>query len=165
MTDCTSRHDFSSNKQEIWASLVVQAVKNLPAMQETWVHSLCWEDSLEMGMATHFNILTWKIPWTQEFHLTNVDVGGYWSQNFSDFPHTVARQLWVSASHFSHNHGKKSGKKEEESAIFAFFHQESKASQKMLIKVVLTFYSPELSFMPTPSYKRDLISEPGTLLH
>ena len=41
-------------------------VKNLPAMQETWVQSLGWEDPLEKGMATHSNILAWRIPWTEE---------------------------------------------------------------------------------------------------
>ena len=41
-------------------------VKNLPAMQETWVQSLGWEDSLEEGMATHFSILAWRMPWTEE---------------------------------------------------------------------------------------------------
>ena len=44
--------------------LVAQMVKNLPAMQDTWVRSLGWEDPLEKGMATHFSILAWKIPWT-----------------------------------------------------------------------------------------------------
>ena len=39
-------------------------VKNLPAMQETWVGSLVQEDSLEKGMATHSSILAWRIPWT-----------------------------------------------------------------------------------------------------
>ena len=48
------------------ASLVAQLVKNLPAMQETWVQSLSWEDLLEEGMATHSSILAWKIPWTDE---------------------------------------------------------------------------------------------------
>lgn len=71
----------------------------------------------------------------------------------------------LSASHLSHNHGKKIGKREEESAIFASFHQKSKTSPKIFIKVVLTFYWSELSFMPTPSYEKDLVSEPGTLLH
>ena len=47
-----------------WASLVAQLVKNLPAMQETWVPSLDWEDPLEKGMATHSGILAWRIPWT-----------------------------------------------------------------------------------------------------
>ena len=46
----------------IWASLVVQMVKNLPAMRETWVRSLGWEDSLEEGMVTHSSILAWRIP-------------------------------------------------------------------------------------------------------
>ena len=50
--------------QYSWASLVAQLVKNLPAMQETWVPSLDWEDPLEKGMATHSGILAWRIPWT-----------------------------------------------------------------------------------------------------
>ena len=41
-------------------------VKRLPAMQETGVHSLGWEDPLEMEMAAHSSILAWKIPWTEE---------------------------------------------------------------------------------------------------
>ena len=48
------------------ASLVAQTVKNLPAMQETWVQSLDWEDPLDKGMATHSSILAWGIPWTEE---------------------------------------------------------------------------------------------------
>ena len=47
-----------------WASLVAQRVKNLTAMQETWVWSLSWEDPLEKVMATHSSILAWRIPWT-----------------------------------------------------------------------------------------------------
>ena len=48
------------------AFLVAQLVKNLPAMQETQVLSLDWEDLLEKGMATHSSILAWRIPWTEE---------------------------------------------------------------------------------------------------
>ena len=48
------------------ASLVAEMVKNLPAMLETWVPSLGWEDPLEEGMATHSSILAWRIPWTEE---------------------------------------------------------------------------------------------------
>ena len=48
------------------ASLVSQTIKNLPAVQETWVQSLDWEHPLEKGMATHFSIFAWKIPWTEE---------------------------------------------------------------------------------------------------
>ena len=48
------------------ASLVAQMMKNLPAVQETRVRSLGWEDPLEKGMATHFIILAWRIPWTKE---------------------------------------------------------------------------------------------------
>ena len=49
-----------------WAFLMVQMVKNLPAMQETWIRFLGWEDPLEKGMATCSNILAWRIPWTEE---------------------------------------------------------------------------------------------------
>ena len=51
---------------------VAQKVKNLRAMWETWVWSLGQEDPLEKGMATHFSILAWRIPWTEE-------TGGLWS--------------------------------------------------------------------------------------
>ena len=47
------------------ASLVAQMVKNLPAMQETQVQSLDWEDPLEEGMATHSSMLAWEIQWTE----------------------------------------------------------------------------------------------------
>ena len=46
--------------------LVAQMVKNPPAMQETWVCSLGWEDPLEEGMGTHSSILAWRIPWTED---------------------------------------------------------------------------------------------------
>ena len=49
--------------QYSWASLMVQLIKNLPAMWETWVGSLDWEDPLEKGNATHSSILAWRIPW------------------------------------------------------------------------------------------------------
>ena len=49
--------------QYSWASLVAQMVKN---PQETRVQSLCWEDPLEKGTATHSRILAWRIPWTEE---------------------------------------------------------------------------------------------------
>ena len=49
----------------LWPSLVVEIVKNLPAMQEIWVQSLGQEDPLEEGMPTHSSILAWRIPWTE----------------------------------------------------------------------------------------------------
>ena len=45
---------------------MAQMVKNLLAMQETWIQSLDWDDSLEKGMATHSSILAWRIPWTEK---------------------------------------------------------------------------------------------------
>ena len=52
--------------------MVAQMVKNVPALQETWFQSLDQENPLEKGMATHTNILAWRIPWTEE-------PGGLWS--------------------------------------------------------------------------------------
>ena len=49
-----------------WGSLVAQTVKNLSAMQESWVLFLGQEDPLEKEMATHSSILAWRIPWTEE---------------------------------------------------------------------------------------------------
>ena len=61
------------NQSALWsgsliqrASLVAQMVKRLPAMWETWVPSLGWEDPLEKEMATHSSILAWKTPWMEE---------------------------------------------------------------------------------------------------
>ena len=50
----------------MWASLLAQLVKNLPAVQETWVWSQGREDPLEKEMASHASTLAWKIPWTEE---------------------------------------------------------------------------------------------------
>ena len=49
-----------------WASLVAQTVKRLPAIRETQVQFLGWEDPLEKEMAIHSSTLTWRIPWTEE---------------------------------------------------------------------------------------------------
>ena len=50
--------------QYSWVSLVAQLVKNLLAIQETWIQSLGWEESLEKEKAIHSSILAWRIPWT-----------------------------------------------------------------------------------------------------
>ena len=66
---CISRPSHCLNIEpdiSLQASLVAQMIKNLPAIQETWVQSLGWEDLLEKGMATHSSILAWRIPWTEE---------------------------------------------------------------------------------------------------
>ena len=62
-------HSFCGHQKRFHhsqASLVAQMVKNLPAVQETWVRSLDWEDPLEKEMVTHSSIPAWKIPWTEE---------------------------------------------------------------------------------------------------
>ena len=72
----------------IWTSLVTQMVKNLPAMQETQVQSLGWEDPLGKRMAIHSSILAWRIPWTE-------DLVGYspWDRKESDMTE------WLTLSH------------------------------------------------------------------
>ena len=57
---------FKPNQKDSRASLVAQSVKNPPVMQETWVWFLGWKIPLEKGMATHFRILAWRIPWREE---------------------------------------------------------------------------------------------------
>ena len=49
-----------------WYIYFGSAVKNPPAMQETWVQTLAWEDPLEKGMATHSSVLAWRIPWAHK---------------------------------------------------------------------------------------------------
>ena len=60
----STREGVEDPLQYSWASLVAQLIKNLPAMKETWVQSLGWEDPLEKEKATHSSILAWRIPWT-----------------------------------------------------------------------------------------------------
>ena len=57
---------FRTHISYSWASPIAQQVKNPPAIQETQVHFLGWKDSLGKEMATHSNILAWRIPWTEE---------------------------------------------------------------------------------------------------
>ena len=90
----TNKHRNKTNKE---ASLVTQTIKNPPAMQESWVRSLGWEDPLEKGKATHSSILAWKIPWTiyspwghkesdmterLSLHFTSLHASIAFSQNF-----------------------------------------------------------------------------------
>ena len=58
--------DINAALHLLGASLVAQRIKSLPAMQDTRVRSLGWEDPLEKEMATHSSILVWRIPWTEE---------------------------------------------------------------------------------------------------
>ena len=60
----STREGIGYPLQYSWTSLVAQLIKNLPAMRETWVRPLDWEDPLEKGKATHSSILAWRIPQT-----------------------------------------------------------------------------------------------------
>ena len=79
-------------------------IKNLPAMQETWVRSLGWEDPLEKGVAAHSNILAWRIPWTEE-------PGGLQSMGSQELDTT--EQLTQEKFHLSLSH---------KSNCFPYFH-------------------------------------------
>ena len=59
----SAREGIGYPLQYSWASLLAQLVKNPPAMQDTWIRSLGWEDPLKKGKATHSRILAWRIPW------------------------------------------------------------------------------------------------------
>ena len=70
--DTTERLNGTELNALYGASLVAQMVKNPPAMQETWVRSLGWEDPLEKGKATLSSILAWRIPWTAKSYMTEL---------------------------------------------------------------------------------------------
>ena len=76
------------------ASLVAQMVKNLPAMQETQVQSLDWEDPLEKEMATHSSVLAWRIPWTEEPGRLVHGVAKSWAQRETELPWGFIVLLW-----------------------------------------------------------------------
>ena len=85
-----------------WASLVAQLVKNPPAMQETWVWSLGWEDPLEKGKSTYSSILAWRMPWT-------VKSMGSQRVRLSDFHFlserpTIGHFIWASLILIETNH-------------------------------------------------------------
>ena len=105
--------------QYSWASLVAQMVKNPPAMQETWVWSLGWEDPLEKDMVAHFSILAWRIP---------IDRGAWWvivhgvakswtwlsdyAQHSSDY-HTGQHRSWQGGENGKSTGGKKEVKRDK----------------------------------------------------
>ena len=76
-------------------SLVAQTVKNPLAMWETWVLSLGWEDPLKKRRATHFNILAWRIPWTEEPGRLQRSLAGYspWGLKESDMAERLTFSL------------------------------------------------------------------------
>ena len=74
------------------ASLVAQMVKNLPAMWETWVQSLGWEDPLEEGMATHSSILAWRMQWSSLRVVWRATVP--WGHKESDTTEQLSTAKW-----------------------------------------------------------------------
>ena len=89
---CELRRDL------VQPSQVAHMVKNLPTMQETQVWALGWEDPLEKGMATHLNILAWRIPWTEELEglqsMGSQRVGHDWGTSLSLFTFMHWRRKW-----------------------------------------------------------------------
>ena len=82
---------FSLIYLSVRASLVAQLVKDLPAMRETWVWSLGWEDTMEKGKATHSSILAWRIPWTVQ-SMGSQRVGHDWA-TFTSL-HFTLNNIW-----------------------------------------------------------------------
>ena len=69
LIDFRGRKEYTTKTEhllyaKVWASLVAQLAKNLPAFREIWVRSLGWEDPLEKGKATHSSTRAWRILWT-----------------------------------------------------------------------------------------------------
>ena len=73
---------------------MTQRLKNPPAMLETWVQSLCWEDPLEKGKAIHSGIMAWRIPWTEESAVDGVIKS---RTQLSDFHFQSSQQMFVSS--------------------------------------------------------------------
>ena len=99
--------------QYSWASLVAQLVKNLPAMWETWVQSLGWEEPLEMGKATYSSILAWRILWIQSMGSKRV------RHDWATFTFTCRIQNMIQMNLFtiekqSHSHRKQYQRGKEE---------------------------------------------------
>ena len=80
-------HALQDSWRHVW-SLVVQMVKNIPAMQETKLWPLGREDPLEKGMATHSGILAWRIPWTEE-------PGGLWFMGSQRVRHNWVTKIFI----------------------------------------------------------------------
>ena len=93
----SAREGISYPLPRFGASLVAQLVKNLPAMQETWVQSLGWEDPLEKGKATHPSILAWRISWTTVHGVTKSQI------RLSDFHFHFYHELEFLFSQFHQN--------------------------------------------------------------
>ena len=85
--------------QLLWASLIAQSVKNLPAVQKTWVRLLGWEDPLEKEMATHSSILAWRIPWIEEPGRLQ-SMGSQESDTIQRLNHHHHHSCWGEASGF-----------------------------------------------------------------
>ena len=86
-----------------WASLVAQLVKKPPAMLETWVRSLGWEDLLEKGKATHSSILDWRIPWTS-WSMESQRFRYDWATFTITVQSTVSKARWANLTRLSIEH-------------------------------------------------------------
>ena len=100
-----SLSSFTLIKRLFSSSSVAQRIKRLPAIRETWVRSLGWEDPLEKEVATHSSILAWRIPWTEELDglqsMGSHRVGHNWGTNTSVGTRLffmLLRIFWISRS-------------------------------------------------------------------
>ena len=113
---------------------MAQTVKNLPAVQETWVQSLVREDPLEKGMATHSSVLAWRIPWTEE--PGGLQSMGSQSRTQLSDSHTIFNKQGVSTSNKNDHHLKNQhlGFKGWTASIFPYNRLKSIAKEETKIK-------------------------------
>ena len=84
-------------------TLLSQTVKNLPAMWETWVWSMGWEDSLEKGKATHSSTVAWRIPWTSPCGSKQLDTTEWLSLHFTSISYSRGSSWTRDRTHISCN--------------------------------------------------------------
>ena len=163
--------------QYSWVFLVAQMVKNLPAMRETWVQSMGWEDALREGIATYSSILAWRIPWTEES-------GGQQSMELQRVGHdwatkptcTSAAGSPCSCSNalvFTVSHSSTSPHSLPRDFHFSFFsstplfqllpkeHHSSLTSQSLII--ILHYASPKHPMILVKFWKSTAVSRSGSL--
>ena len=118
---------------------MAQTVKNPPAMWETWVQFLGWEDPLEKGMVTHSSILVWRIPWTEEPGGLQ-SMGSQSQTKLSDFHfHRMSKVAW--------------NKPEKEASVLGKRKRKKAGSQKKqrrnMINIFFSLVSFSLFFFPS----------------
>ena len=126
---------LAGSYQITWASLVAQMVKNPPAMRETWIWSLVWEDRLEEGMATHSSILACRIPWTE-------GPGGLQSMGSPRIRHN-----WVTAHSTAHQITPPATLAIEMPVVLLVLCKKQTANRELVCSFTKAFWSDDLDYV------------------